>query len=124
MGCRLAVSILMLAPLMRVQSAWRGSLWPLAAPVTYIYILPRLLALLLSGGHTHGDDILFCIAVDAFQEGFGQTTEAFKKNQKATAELAEAQEQLAETSTALKQVRQEAKVLRQKQVSLFPNAML
>jgi len=110
----------MLATLMRVQTAWTGSLWPLPAAVPVIY--DSKTTSIAYFGHTHDDDILFRVAVDAFQEGFGQTTEAFKKNQKAIAELAEAQEQLAETSNALKQVRQEAKVLRQKQVGLLPNA--
>ena len=56
------------------------------------------------------------IAVEAFHDGFEQATEAFKRNQRAVAGLAEAKKELSATSEALSKAELENKGLKVKQV--------
>ena len=56
------------------------------------------------------------IAVEAFHDGFEQATEAFKRNQRGVAELAEARRELVATSEALSKAEQENKGLKVRQV--------
>ena len=49
--------------------------------------------------------------VDRFQDGCGQTIEAYKKYQEAVTELAEARQELAEVSSALAQAQQQINLL-------------
>ena len=56
------------------------------------------------------------IAVEAFHDGFEQSTEAFKRNQRAVAGLAEVRHELIATSVALTKAEHEIKGLKVKQV--------
>ena len=65
-----------------------------------------------AGNHVH----LPRIAVEAFHDGFEQATEAFKRNQRAVAGLAEARQELVATSEALSKAEQENKAFKLEQV--------
>ena len=56
------------------------------------------------------------IAVEAFHDGFEQATEAFKRNQRAVAGLAEARHELIATSEALTKAEHEIKGFKVEQV--------
>lgn len=90
------------------------------------YTLHHLPDIPINQDHAYSapDDRLCYAVVDKFQDGCGQTIEAYKKYQEAVTELAEVRQELADASSALAQAQHQIKLLKQRLVDPFASPHL